>query len=242
MAGSEGSAGRPAGAGPTLPRILDPRAVPIAGTDAHLPALPAHAIDEAALRRQLAQSADFVPERRGDGRDLDTSAVAAAVLVPMVQRAGHLHVLLTRRSAHLRDHAGQISFPGGRAEASDADLSDTALRETEEEVGLSRRHIDVVGALPTYTTITRYVVTPVIGIVTPPFDLRLDRTEVDEAFEVPLSFLMNPAHHQRHEFVFEGGQRQFLSMPWRSPQGGDEYFIWGATAAMLRNLYRLLAR
>jgi 8-oxo-dGTP pyrophosphatase MutT (NUDIX family) len=161
------------------------------------------------------------------------------VLVPLVRRDDALHVLLTRRSEHLRDHAGQISFPGGRAEPGDADAVDTALRETEEEIGLARAHVEVIGRLPVYTTVTSYVVTPVVGLVEPPFDLRLDRSEVDEAFEVPLSFLMTPAHHRRHVFQFDGGQRQFLSMPWLAT--GQEYFIWGATAAMLRNLYRLLS-
>ena len=112
--------------------------------------------------------------------------------------------------------------------------SATALREAEEEVGLPHDRVEVLGTLPTDTTVTHFVVTPVVALVTPPFDLKLDSFEVAEAFEVPLSFLMTPAHHQRHVFEFEGGQRQFLSMPW-----GD-YFIWGATAAMLRNLYRFL--
>ncbi len=119
-----------------------------------------------------------------------------------------------------------------------------ALREAEEEIGLPRARVDVIGALPPYTTITDYVVTPVVALVQPPFDLRLDAFEVAEAFEVPLQFLMTPAHHRRHEFDWQGRRRQFLSMPWQAP-GPDgaprEYFIWGATAAMLRNLYRFLA-
>jgi 8-oxo-dGTP pyrophosphatase MutT (NUDIX family) len=164
--------------------------------------------------------------------------------VPLVQRPQGLQVLLTRRTEHLRDHAGQISFPGGRAEPDDADAVAAALREAEEEIGLPRARVDVIGALPPYTTITDYVVTPVVALVQPPFDLRLDAFEVAEAFEVPLQFLMTPAHHRRHEFDWQGRRRQFLSMPWQAP-GPDgaprEYFIWGATAAMLRNLYRFLA-
>ncbi|MDE2454509.1 MAG: CoA pyrophosphatase, partial [Burkholderiales bacterium] len=123
----------------------------------------------------------------------------------------------------------------GRAELHDAGVAATALREAQEEVGLAPGRVEVIGQLPEYTTVTRFVVTPVVGLVAPPFALELDRTEVAEAFEVPLAFLMNPAHHRRHRFDWDGGQRQFLSMPW----GG--YFIWGATAAMLRNLYRFLA-
>ena len=120
-----------------------------------------------------------------------------------------------------------------------------ALREAEEEVGLPRRQVEVIGELPAYTTITRYVVTPVVALVRPPMELSrlaLDRHEVAAAYEVPLAFLMNPAHHRRHVFTWDGGQRQFLSMPWRREGAGeaDEVFIWGATAAMLRNLYRFL--
>jgi 8-oxo-dGTP pyrophosphatase MutT (NUDIX family) len=230
------------------PRILDPRSVPIAGTDAHLPALGADRLGEASLRSRFEQGRpklDWTPEFHGDGRVFAAREPSpAAVLVPLVRRTDGLHVLLTRRTDHLRDHAGQISFPGGRCEAEDAGPAGTALRETEEEVGLRREHVEVIGALPTYTTVTHYVVTPVVALVTPPFELTLDTFEVAEAFEVPLGFLMTPAHHRRHLFTYEGGQRQFLSMPWQG-RGGDgeprEYFIWGATAAMLRNLYRFLA-
>jgi 8-oxo-dGTP pyrophosphatase MutT (NUDIX family) len=163
--------------------------------------------------------------------------------VPLVQWPEGLKVLLTRRTEHLRDHAGQISFPGGRAEPHDADAAATALREAEEEIGLPRGAVDIIGHLPHYTTVTRYRVTPVVALVQPPFTLRIDGFEVAEAFEVPLQFLMTPAHHQRHSFELQGQRRQFLSMPW---QGQDEqgtprsYFIWGATAAMLRNLYGFL--
>ena len=115
------------------------------------------------------------------------------------------------------------------------------LRETEEEVGLARRHVEVIGQLPVYTTVTGFIVTPVVALVQPPFDLRIDAGEVDEAFEVPLAFLMTPAHHRRHRWDAGGGvTRQFLSMPWPAAQP-DSYFIWGATAAMLRNLYGFLA-
>jgi 8-oxo-dGTP pyrophosphatase MutT (NUDIX family) len=188
------------------------------------------------MRERFARPvASFVPEFEGDGRLLtDRTPAAASVLVPLVQREGGATLLLTRRTAHLRDHAGQISFPGGRAEVHDVDPAATALREAEEEVGLPHARVEVLGTLPTYTTVTHFVVTPVVALVSLPFDLRLDGFEVAEAFEVPLSFLMTPANHRRHVFEFEGGRRQFLSMPY-----GD-YFIWGATAAMLRNLYRFL--
>lgn len=224
------------------PRILQPRMAPVVGTDAHLPAIDACALAVPALRARLARSAGFQAELSGDGRFLlERTPTAASVLVPLVQRPDGAHVLLTRRSTALRDHAGQISFPGGRAEAFDDDAVATALRETEEEIGLAREHIEVLGTLPTYTTVTHYVVTPVVAVVRPPFTLRLDKTEVDEAFEVPLQYLMTPAHHRRHVVNVDGVERQFLSMPWTPPGAGEEYFIWGATAAMLRNLYQLLA-
>jgi 8-oxo-dGTP pyrophosphatase MutT (NUDIX family) len=225
-------------------RIRDPQAVPVVGTDAHLPALEPTRLQPDTLRRRFGSAAAHAPELPGDTNDPGRSLAPASVLVPLVQRPQGLQVLLTRRTEHLRDHAGQISFPGGRAEPDDADAVAAALREAEEEIGLPRAAVDVIGALPTYTTITDYVVTPVVALVQPPFDLRLDTFEVAEAFEVPLQFLMTPAHHRRHEFDWQGQRRQFLSMPWHGPDAAGtprEYFIWGATAAMLRNLYRFLA-
>ncbi|MDN3921922.1 NUDIX hydrolase [Roseateles violae] len=229
------------------PPILDPQAVPVSGADHHLPAVPAAALTPEALRRRFAAPPDWAPEIPGDGgRFTQRSPAAAAVLVPLVMHEAGTTLLLTRRTAHLRDHAGQISFPGGRVEPEDEGAIATALRETEEEIGLAREHIEVIGSLPIYTTVTAFEVSPVVALVRPGFNLTLDAFEVDEAFEVPLAFLMDPAHHQRHRFSWEGGERQFLSMPWIAPdpaEGGvpREYFIWGATAAMLRNLYRFLA-
>ena len=225
------------------PSILNPQAAPVIGTDAHLPAIDSSRLTAAALRQRFAAPPPWQPEWPGDGSVFsDRTPVAASVLLPLVERDGTLHLLLTQRTVHLRNHAGQISFPGGRAEVHDADAVATALRETEEEIGLLRRHVEVLGALPPYSTVTSYIVTPVVALIRPPFELRLDAHEVAEAFEVPLAFLMTPAHHQRHVFELAGQRREFLSMPWPRP---DEplrsHFIWGATAAMLRNLYRFLA-
>jgi 8-oxo-dGTP pyrophosphatase MutT (NUDIX family) len=232
-------------------RVLDPHSVPVAGVDAHLPAVPTASLSASALVERfdrLSRSTGWQPELNGDERSAGLPALKpAAVLVPLLPGPGVASVLLTRRTDHLRNHAGQISFPGGRTESSDVDPVATALREAEEEVGLARSRLQVIGRMPAYHTITGYVVTPVVALVMPPFgldELRLDRGEVAEAFAVPLDFLMDPANHRRHVFEIEGGQRQFLSMPWRGP-GPDgvvrEHFIWGATAAMIRNLYRLLA-
>lgn len=222
--------------GRALPRILHPQSVPVAGTDAHLAPVPADRLQPAWLRQRFAAPPPWRPEHEGDGRfHFDRTPAAASVLVPLVQRDAGLSVLLTQRTAHLRDHAGQISFPGGRVEEHDADAVATALREAEEEVGLSHLHVDVIGQLPAYTTVTRFVVTPVVALVEPAFELKLDEFEVAEAFEVPLAYLMTPANHRRHRFTYDGGEREFLSMPF-----GDR-FIWGATASMLRNLYRFLS-
>lgn len=228
--------------------VLDPRAVPVIGRDTHLPAVPADRLLPAALRRRFERPPRWQPEFPGDGRLIDREPADASVLVPLVLRAGQLAVLLTQRTDHLADHAGQISFPGGRAEPEDADAIATALRETEEEVGLARRHIEVIGSLPTYTTVTNFVVTPVVALVEPDFTARPDPVEVAAVFEVPLAFLMNPAHHQRHAFESPSGRREFYSMPWQpapdereAHDDAAERFIWGATAAMLRNFYRFLS-
>lgn len=158
----------------------------------------------------------------------------AAVLVPLVARGQVPTVLLTRRTDHLHHHPGQISFPGGRVEEADTSPIDTALRETEEEIGLDRRHIELIGTLPDYLTGTGFRVTPVVGLVTPPFELTLDAFEVAEAFEVPLSHFLDPANHEQHSIVHEGRVRQFHAMPYQG------YFIWGATAGIIMSLYRVL--
>ncbi|RZT95328.1 CoA pyrophosphatase [Rivibacter subsaxonicus] len=221
--------------------IIDPRVVPVVGRDSANPAVPGARLTPEALRARFGAPPAWTPEIRGDGRLLDRDPTAASVLVPLVARGDGVSVLLTLRTDHLKDHAGQISFPGGRAEDEDVDVVATALRETEEEVGLARDHIEVIGALPIYTTVTNFVVTPVVAIVESGFSLRPDPVEVAEVFEVPLAFLMTPAHHQRHAFDWQGGRREFWSMPWHAPDRDEPYFIWGATAAMLRNLYRFLS-
>jgi 8-oxo-dGTP pyrophosphatase MutT (NUDIX family) len=177
--------------------------------------------------------------RRGDhdlNPDLlpDRPLTLAAVLVPLVERPDGLTVLLTRRSDHLQDHAGQISFPGGRVEPGDADALATALREAEEEIGLARALVTPVGRLDTYVTRTGFEVTPVVGLVAPPSSLAPDPFEVAEVFEVPLAFILDPASRQRHSRIYAGKTRHFHVFPWR------DYYIWGATAGMLVNLADLL--
>lgn len=160
----------------------------------------------------------------------------ASVLIPLVLRDEGISLLLTHRAAHLHDHAGQISFPGGRFEESDSSAVETALREAQEEIGLDRQHVDVIGVLPQYRTGTGYNVTPVVSLLQPPFQLKADPFEVASIFEVPLSFLMDPQNHQRRslELPNGAGTRSFYAMPYQ------QHFIWGATAGMLRNLFHFL--
>ena len=240
------------------PVIRNPRAAPVIGSDGHLPAVSAERLQPDALRARFAPTLRtlvdvglevddgdtvWMPEFTGDGQRLVERPVRqAAVLIPLVRRPQGLTVLLTRRTDHLNDHAGQISFPGGRTDPQDADAVATALREAHEEVGLAADEVEVIGVLPTYTTVTAYEVTPIVGLLDPPRALALDAFEVAEVFEVPLAFLMDPANHRRHAVVFQEIARQFISMPWGADASGQPYFVWGATAAMLRNLYRFLAR
>ncbi|TWB45256.1 CoA pyrophosphatase [Nitrospirillum pindoramense] len=158
----------------------------------------------------------------------------AAVLVPLVDRPDGMTVLLTQRTAHLAAHGGQISFPGGRVEPEDTDAVATALRETEEEVGLPPTQVEVVGRLDTYYTRTGFRVVPVVGLVQPPFFLQPDPSEVQEVFEVPLAFIRDPGSRQRQSREFKGALRHFWVFPY------NERYIWGATAGMLVNLCDVL--
>jgi 8-oxo-dGTP pyrophosphatase MutT (NUDIX family) len=199
------------------------------------------------IRERLGESVPYQPARgprisgmppeisRGYSHLFSAEPTPAAVLVPLVDHTAGLSILLTQRSADLRHHAGQISFPGGRMESKDAGPIDAALRETEEEIGLSREHVEVVGFLDDHLILSGYRITPVVAFVRPGFELRLDPTEVVETFEVPLSYVLNPAHHvprrrrlgtheiELHDIDFEG------------------HNIWGATAGMLLTLYEVLA-
>ncbi len=174
---------------------------------------------------------DGVPED-----ELPEKLTPAAVLMPLIDRADGMTVLLTQRTAHLSAHAGQISFPGGRFEAGDGTPENTALRETEEEIGLTRAHVEVLGRLSVRETGTGYRVVPVVGVITPPFPIVPDPHEVAEVFEVPLSFVLDPANHRFETRIMSGVQRQFYSVLY-----GD-YYIWGLTARLLVNLSQRLAR
>jgi 8-oxo-dGTP pyrophosphatase MutT (NUDIX family) len=153
---------------------------------------------------------------------------------PLGHRDDGLRVLLTQRTSHLSDHAGQISFPGGRVEPDDANREETALRETEEEIGLTRAHVTLLGRLPTYEIPSGFRITPVVGWIEPPFELKLDAFEVLSVFEAPLAHFLDPERYQRREYRFGGRHRHYLAIPY------EGRYIWGATAGMLYSLARML--
>lgn len=189
------------------------------------------------LRDRFRDTREVSSVTKGDGHRFhpENALRPAAVLIPVVYRAdAGLSVLFTRRTAHLSNHGGQISFPGGRAEPEDGSPAVTALRETEEEIGLRRAQVEVLGTLGEYVTVTAYRVTPVVGLVSGPFDLAPDGSEVAEVFEVPLAHLLDPANHQRNTVLQNGWQREYYAVPYR------DYYIWGATAGMVMNFCRFL--
>jgi len=187
-------------------------------------------VEAAALREATRGDHDLNPGWTQPSTELRP----AAVLVPLLDRAEGMSVLLTQRTPHLSAHAGQIAFPGGRIEASDADATAAALRETEEEIGLPRAQVAIIGRLDTYVTGTGFEITPLVGIVDVPFALRLDPFEVAEAFEVPLAFVLDGNNHRRMTRVHDSRTRTFYVLPF------EDRYIWGATAGMLVNLAEVL--
>ena len=159
----------------------------------------------------------------------------AAVLIPVIQRGGQTEVILTKRSSALKHHPGQIAFPGGKRDAGDPSLVDTALREAEEEIGLARGNVEILGALPTHETVTSFTVTPVLGLVRDDFDPVPEVSEVAEVFSVPLAHICDPARFQVQSRRWRGHRRHYYVVPY------GPYYIWGATARMLRSLADRLA-
>ena len=191
-------------------------------------------LDLAALRRRLATRSPLEFAVYGDDGAGRSGTTAAAVLIPVIAQAQGLTVLFTQRTQHLKSHSGQVSFPGGRAEPGDASAEFTALREAQEEIGLALERVEILGRLPEYHTRTGFRVTPVIGLIQPPLELMPDPREVESVFEVPLSFLLDPANRQRRTRELQGRSVGFYVFEYQG------HMIWGATAGMLVNLHKML--
>jgi 8-oxo-dGTP pyrophosphatase MutT (NUDIX family) len=193
-------------------------------------------LDVAGLRQRLKRTPPAFAVYGDDGAGREEAGVTpASVLVPIVSRPEGLNVVFTRRTTHLKAHAGQVSFPGGRAEPGDATPEFTALREAQEEIGLAPDRVEILARLPDYFTRTGYRITPVVALLTPPLELVPDPREVDEVFEVPLAFLLDPGNHKRQTRELQG-----LTVGYYEMRYEDGHTIWGATAGMLVNLYRHL--
>lgn len=191
-------------------------------------------LDLAELRRRLAARSPLEFAVYGDDGAGRIGTTAAAVLIPVIAQAQGLTVLFTQRTQHLKSHSGQVSFPGGRAEPGDASADFTALREAQEEIGLALERVEILGRLPEYHTRTGFRVTPVIGLIQPPLELTPDPREVESVFEVPLSFLLDPANRQRRTRELQGRSVGFYVFEYQG------HMIWGATAGMLVNLHKML--
>jgi 8-oxo-dGTP pyrophosphatase MutT (NUDIX family) len=216
---------------------LDPLRVPALSVPDDLPAVPANRLTASALRERFLNPPDWRPELVAEKRFGDRQPAQASVLMGIVLRDTP-SLLLTQRTSQLNTHAGQIALPGGKVDPEDPSIVHAALREAHEEVGLVAEHVEVLGTLPVYVTGTAFVVTPVVALIDSAMSLTPNPDEVAEIFEVPLPFLMDPANHRWHVFEWEGGKRDWYSMPYQD--GLQHRFIWGATAGMLRNLYRFL--
>lgn len=218
--------------------VMDPRQVPVIQVDTHLPPVPAVRLQPDALRQRFLAPPVWQPELVAEKQFMERAPMHAAVLIPIVMHTAPT-VLLTQRTAHMSTHAGQIAFPGGKLDEEDVDAAAAARREAYEEVGLAPDGLEVLGQLPLYTTGSAFLVTPVVALVQPGFKVLPNAQEVSDVFEVPLSFLMDPAHHHHHQLLWQGVERHWLSMPYHD--GLRERYIWGATAGMLRNFYRFLS-
>jgi 8-oxo-dGTP pyrophosphatase MutT (NUDIX family) len=193
-------------------------------------------LDVAELKARLKRTRPAFAVYGDDGSGREAAAVtAAAVLIPIVDHPAGLTVIFTQRTSHLKAHSGQVSFPGGRAEAHDPTPEFTALREAQEEIGLAAERVEVLARLPEYMTRTGFRVTPVVGLLRPPLVLSPDPREVEYVFEVPLAFLLDPGNHQRQTREIQGRRVGYYVMQF------EDRTIWGATAGMLVNLYRQLA-
>ena len=230
--GAKAAKPRSAGENPPHPKVL-------IHSEAELRAALTRVLDSAPSarvfdNRRLPSRSDYDLNPELKGELVGVQPRPAAVLVPIIVRPQGLSILLTQRPDTMPTHAGQIAFPGGKMDETDKTPVDTALREAEEEVGLDRRHVEVLGFLDSYQTGTSFRIVPVVGLVDPRFTLTVDPHEVVDAFEVPFAFLMDAINHRRDQREYNGVTRHFYAMPY------GERYIWGATAGMLRNLYERL--
>ena len=245
---SPAEAAAPEAAVSLMKLIKDPASLPFELAGEGLAAISSDRLTHHALLQAFSLQLAWQPELTGDQFRLNKKPLRpASVMIALIEsltHQGQLDLLLTRRSSTLREHSGQIAFPGGRVDESDQDDTSAALREAFEEIGLLPDNVRVLGHLSRYVTGTGFDIAPVVGIVEGSYEPVLSEAEVSEVFRVPLQFLMNPANHRRHRIEIAptettpGGQRSFYSMPYEV--NGGSYFIWGATAAMLRNFYRML--
>jgi 8-oxo-dGTP pyrophosphatase MutT (NUDIX family) len=219
---------------------FNPRSVPVLSSFQPSPAVSHDRLTASAVRKRWLQTRPWQPEIVREKQWGTRPPAAAAVLIPLIEAPSGLQVLLTLRTTHLSSHAGQVAFPGGRIDAQDPHPQATALREAQEEVGLPPEAVEILGTLPDYITATSFQVTPVVGLLNALPPVMPNPHEVEAVFQVPLSFLMNPNHHRRHRWALAPDDvREWYSMPYHD--GQREWFIWGATAGMLRNLYHFLS-
>lgn len=198
-----------------------------------------HTVTSDVLAERLANASAFVKTYEHDiwhQQSIDPAQKIkhAAVLIPLIERAEGVHVLLTQRTAHLNGHAGQISFPGGGVEPHDRHRQDTALRETEEEIGLPRQHIRVLGELPRFEMRGGVCVTPVVGWIRPPYPIKADPFEVQDIFEIPLAHFLEPNNFERRRYMIDGIAHNYLAAPYQGR------YVWGATCGMLYLFYQLM--
>jgi 8-oxo-dGTP pyrophosphatase MutT (NUDIX family) len=227
---------------------FDPREIPWTLQHQDWPALPSSSLQAERLKWAFKNPPDWTPELKREPLIAQRAPQAAAVLMPIVMRGENgqdPHLLLTQRTQHLSSHPGQIAFPGGKVDPEDASAEHAALREAQEEVGLTSDFVEILGQLPSYVTGTSFHITPVVALVSPRHTITPNANEVEFTFEVPLAFLMNPQNHRLHEWERNGVMRRWYSMPYPAEtlakgHTQSDYFIWGATAGMIRNFYRFL--